>query len=751
MTVSKIDPANNYTGNGSTTTFDFDFLIENETELLVQHTDAMGIQNTLTLNIDYTINRTGSETGSYITFPIEGSSYSILTSEEVISLTTNLPIEQVKEYKNSSKLHLITLEWSLDYITRLIQQLSRQITRAVKVQEGSSQTADELVEALQQAQINAANSAAAAADKAVEAANSAIAAGEEATIATQQAAEVEETYNTAMADIDIATASAQNTIQAEKENAISSIRSLGMYMEGDRLFYFDENGVKHEFRNDFGGIAPMAVKHRDIQKVENGFALTWTDPDDSEYQENVYCTWGKTVIVRKIGSYPASPFDGDIVVTETSRNSYNSVAYIDEVDNAIDYKYRAFPCSINGVYSLDDKNCFGVWIYAYSELDTESNPAKRITYLEDNAHFKPNYMDFVNDVFRYEDWENSPFYHSDWIRPCMLNPDGTVLEYLDPNDHSKTIDGAESHYADQSCGAMAMVEKRRIFTKVVVNGEVTTVYFSNEKLEGYECYSCLRADGTYNEFYYTPMYSGSLINNKLVSLGGGLTAISSKTAQNEIDYARANGDGWDTETWADIVFEERLFKLLFKNTDAQTVLGVGVTDSSNGLSGSGISGRTYNKGANYGTTGNNFPVKYRYRENFYAYQWQRFRGLIYINGIPYVKMTKHTGDGSTVTDYNITGSGYIACTDIPAASGTSGGYISRCVSNTYGDFSTEINGSSSTYLCDGRWFNNSGTMYPFRGGNSNHGSLCGAFCLRSVNAASYANWGIGAALSYKPL
>ena len=113
-------------------------------------------------------------------------------------------------------------------------------------------------------------------------------------------------------------------------------------------------------------------------------------------------------------------------------------------------------------------------------------------------------------------------------------------------------------------------------------------------------------------------------------------------------------------------------------------------------------------------------------------------------------MTKHTGDGSTATDYNITGSGYIACNDIPAVTGTSGGYISATKSNKYGQFSTVVSGSSSTYLCDGRWFA-TGTMYPCRGGSSSDGALCGAFALNSFLAASSTYWTVGAALSYKPL
>ena len=166
MTVSKIEPVNNYSGNSSTTTFDFDFLIEHEDELLVQHTNSLGVQTTLTLGIDYTINEIGNVNGSYITFPIAGSTYSVLTADEVISLTTNLDIEQTKEYKNSSKLSFYTLEWSLDYITRLIQQIARQVARSVKTQEGSLIEPNELVNKLFEAEAEAQKAVSAASEKA---------------------------------------------------------------------------------------------------------------------------------------------------------------------------------------------------------------------------------------------------------------------------------------------------------------------------------------------------------------------------------------------------------------------------------------------------------------------------------------------------------------------------------------------------------------------------------------------------------
>lgn len=181
------EPVNTWDGNSSNITFDFDFLINSEKELLVLHTDKTGIQNTLKLNIDYTIHQTGNADGSYITFPILGSSYKTLGEGEKITLMLNIPIAQTSPYGTSGKLNLKSLEFSLDYIVRLIQMVNRKAERSVKVQEGSSTTPDDLIESLNQAQMNAQNSANFAATKVQEANNSAIKAEEQAEIATSQA------------------------------------------------------------------------------------------------------------------------------------------------------------------------------------------------------------------------------------------------------------------------------------------------------------------------------------------------------------------------------------------------------------------------------------------------------------------------------------------------------------------------------------------------------------------------------------
>ena len=506
------------------------------------------------------------------------------------------------------------------------------------------------------------------------------------------------------------------------------------------------------------GIPPMAIKNKDIIKSGTTYTLTWQDPDDSIIDGVELATWGGTVIVRKVGEYPADQNDGTVVCTNLVRNQYAINGYEDTVeDEDAEYYYRAFPYTVNNVYNMSTANYFGAWVCGYMELDNESVPGQRYEYLEENRNYNPCYMNFTSDLFNWGSWENHPLVNWNNVKPCMVynsssGHNGEVAYYLDPNDHTKVY-GTEttSDIANTSFAGNAMVQFRKVFTKVVTQndekGRRTYVYFSNVKLDsGFECYWCKRSDGTYNEYGYAPMYNGSSVNNILRSISG-QTVINTQTAETEINRARANGDGWDTETMAMNQYLIRLFKLLFKNANSQAVLGQGKSDGGNSVSACLTTGTMNTRGMMWGSTSTSVGVKFMYMENFWGSQWRRYRGHVVKNGVHYVKMTKSTIDGSSANDYNLDGTGYIPLNDISAASGTSGGYISQSQENEYGRFGTVISGSATTYLCDGTWFNNSGTMYPFRGGASNRGAICGVSCFDSDDAASDVNWNIGAANS----
>ena len=135
--IPDIVPVNTWAGNGVNTFFEFDFLINSENELKVLLTDEFSSQFELELNIDYSINQVGNANGSYITFPLNGSSYGKLKSTQTLSLLLNIPIAQTNPYGTSEKLNMSSIEYSFDYVTRLIQMLSRRVDRSIKVQEGA--------------------------------------------------------------------------------------------------------------------------------------------------------------------------------------------------------------------------------------------------------------------------------------------------------------------------------------------------------------------------------------------------------------------------------------------------------------------------------------------------------------------------------------------------------------------------------------------------------------------------------------
>lgn len=232
MTVSQQTPVSNCWGNNSATEFSFNFYIAKESELLVEHTDLNGIKSTLENGVDYSIHEIGNKDGSYITFPLSGSKYKTLAwdtstdKKELLTISLTLPIEQKAEYEDSGDLSKKNLELSFDYAIRLIQILNRTISRAVKVNEGDEVTPDQLIENLNESKRIAADAATTATTQAENAQNSANIASEKADIATTKTAEVTETYNNAMADIQKDWQDAIDGIAEKQTQAETSITEL---------------------------------------------------------------------------------------------------------------------------------------------------------------------------------------------------------------------------------------------------------------------------------------------------------------------------------------------------------------------------------------------------------------------------------------------------------------------------------------------------------------------------------------------
>lgn len=210
--IYDILPVNNYKGNSSNKVFDFNFYVENENQLSVSLISQNGDIETLKYNIDYSVSEFKNKNGGFVTYPLENSKRQILNEDETLSLSLVLPFSQETQFNNSSSLNLDSLEYSLDYLTRLIQIVSRKTELCIKTIEGSSITPEELIKDIY-----------------------------------QKIAEFKEKYlkmQEKSGEFDKNASAAFETIQ----NQLEEMRKIGFFMKEDKLFYINSSGEEKEFR-----------------------------------------------------------------------------------------------------------------------------------------------------------------------------------------------------------------------------------------------------------------------------------------------------------------------------------------------------------------------------------------------------------------------------------------------------------------------------------------------------------------------
>ena len=457
------------------------------------------------------------------------------------------------------------------------------------------------------------------------------------------------------------------------------------------------------------------------------------------------------VIRRSTTGFPVNENDGEAFRTITSSGVFTDFRVI----IGTTYYYSAFPYTSTGAYNRSRNNRTSVTVSKYSYLFgydlflTNSNPAARVSYPSDvdNAGFTPAAMNFSTGVFNYGGWPSAPG-EKFMPRPCMLTYAGVVDHYLNPNDYTKKTDGTASSVTSTAFGGNAMMEWPKIWVKRWTEGNVYKFRCCDIQMdEDYECWCNYDRNNNEIDHFYTPIYFGSNVSNRMRSISGQANSVST-TADTEITLAKANGADWYTEVLADRLLIQDLLVMMGKTTECQTAFGHGRCKSNNT---SAIGQGTMNtKGLFWGSTNQTDGVKVFGMENWWGNLWRRTAGWIVVNGIQKVKITRNTKDGSTVTDYNTTGNGYISISGA-TPTGTSGGYISGMKTEKFGRIPYQASGSASTYEADGLWFNNSGTFYALVGGSWHRALLVGPFYAYLDFTTSYSSSNIGAALSCKPL
>ena len=436
----------------------------------------------------------------------------------------------------------------------------------------------------------------------------------------------------------------------------------------------------------------------------------------------------------------------------------------EQVDSELDststnpVENRAIVAAING---KEDK----VYQYGFQiDLD-ESNPASMITYIGKNASYSPAHMDYTNSRFDYGDWSDIWFIKD--LKVVMMKYDGTVDYELNPNNYAQKKAGGTSAYNSDSYGGNVMVGIPTVWIKVdVTNPRKPKFWFAPEQINSsYHAFAHTNSVGDIMPYTYMAAYDAWKDSSSRLRSISGKVPTRSETGSAQITECRANNLSgatiWDLHTLVDHELITLLLMLIGKSTDSQTVFGYGNGNGYNshatGSDENGVlsSGTMDSRGLFWGYSGStttNLGVKVFGIEHFWGNIWKRTQGLINDNGTMKYKLTRGTYDGSTTSDYNTTGSGYLTAGTLTGI--TSGSFITDMYVGNFGFLPKATNtttGSASTYYCDKVWVNNSQVNFALFGGDSAGGSSCGSCCYALHLAVGGSNWNFGAALSCKPL
>jgi len=129
MTISTTTIKNSYSGNGSTTTFNYTFKITDQDDIDVIIRSSSGTETTKTITTHYTVTGVGNSGGGTVVF----TSGNIPASGETVVLRRSTPLTQGVDLIENDPLPANTLEDALDKLTSINQELQEQLNRSLKV------------------------------------------------------------------------------------------------------------------------------------------------------------------------------------------------------------------------------------------------------------------------------------------------------------------------------------------------------------------------------------------------------------------------------------------------------------------------------------------------------------------------------------------------------------------------------------------------------------------------------------------
>jgi hypothetical protein len=373
----------------------------------------------------------------------------------------------------------------------------------------------------------------------------------------------------------------------------------------------------------------------------------------------------------------------------------------------------------------------------------------------------------------------------DKIRGCVLNDNGTVNYYLNPETWAQKEDGTASDLTGTD--GNVMVEIPKFYYRIERSGTKTTWKVSAVQQSGYKVHPAFIKDGVEVDFRYYGAYDACVFDvsasdyisglnfdnndgangvgvdvtastgDKLASVKGiypmtGLTRAEFRTIAANV------GAGWrqvDFALWSAV---QMLYLVEYQTFASQAVLGAGntngtyidssgnQTDSPHTIAGAGdaiANGSTdTTSGAGVNAKPGTSFMKYRGIENFYGNIWNWADGInVNVTANGNVHVTNNGADFADNTSTNMT----LITSSLP----TAGGFI-RDLLPADGYFLSSLNAgaSSTTYITDQHFANASSNRVVRVGGLASNGADAGAFCLSSASDSSNARRDVGGRLAF---
>jgi len=139
MTISSTTVKNSYSGDGSTTQFNYTFKIFADSDLQVIIRSAAGTETVKTITTHYTVAGAGDANGGSITF----TAGNIPTATETVVLRRAVPQTQAIDYIANDPFPAESHEEGLDRAAMTTQQIQEELDRAIKLSRTNTMTSTE--------------------------------------------------------------------------------------------------------------------------------------------------------------------------------------------------------------------------------------------------------------------------------------------------------------------------------------------------------------------------------------------------------------------------------------------------------------------------------------------------------------------------------------------------------------------------------------------------------------------------------